>query len=200
MDQILSSHSEIESVGESEFLDLLLKKDANNLQKLAETYLASLNQIKANCVVNKLPFNYQHIGLILQLFPKAKIIHCKRDWRDTGLSCFFQNFADNHPWSTNIDDIKHYFDAYQKLMAHWEELFSNKILNVDYESMVEDFEMQCRRLIKFVGFPWEDQCLTFYQNKSLVQSASKWQVRQPIHSNSIGRWGKYQSQVALFLK
>jgi tetratricopeptide (TPR) repeat protein len=199
VDQVLASHSKIESVGESEFLDRAINKNTSNLQIISNTYLSSLKDVKAKSVVNKLPFNFLHLGLILQLYPRAKIIHCRRDGRDTALSCFFQNFTDNHPWSTDFNDIKHYYRSYQKLMEHWESQYPNMIFNLDYEEMVENFEVKCRQLFEFVNLPWEERCLTFYQNKSLVQSASKWQVRQPVHSKSVGRWQRYEPQIEQFL-
>jgi len=160
--------------------------------------LGSLKAKKAPYIVNKLPFNFMHVGLILKIFPKAQFLHCQRDWRDTSLSCFFQNFTDNHPWSNDFDNIKHYYASYTKLMEYWVETYPTHILTVEYEKIVKAFEPQCRRLIKFTNLQWEEECLLFYSNKSAVQSATKWQVRQPLHSNSIGRWQRYQSLIEQF--
>ena len=192
INQILSAHSEIQSIGESEALGQAIgqKKDSTDAAKY---FMANLGELDVNGVVNKLPFNYLHVGSILEMFPNARIIHTIRDWRDVALSCFFHNFTDNHPWSTDLQDIKHYISAYQKISEHWQKLYGSIILEVEYKKLVETFENECRRIIKFSGFAWEDQCLTFHQQKNTVQTASKWQVRQPIYNSSIDRWKNYQT-------
>ena len=192
MDQILQLTQNIQSVGEFEVLDRAIKNGRTNLSYLGNAYINSLDDIKAKSVVNKLPFNFLHVGLILKVYPDARIIHCKRDWRDTLVSCYAHNFTDNHPWSTDDLDIRHYYKLYQKLMRHWERCYPSSIYNMVYEDLVTDFEEHCRQIIQFVQLPWEEGCLEFYKGKSVVQSASKWQVREPINSRSIGRWRHYK--------
>ena len=195
VDQILAAHSNIQSVGESEVLDRAIKNGRTNLSYLGNAYINSLNDIKAKSVVNKLPFNFLHVGLILKVYPDARIIHCKRDWRDTLVSCYAHNFTDNHPWSTDDLDIRHYYQLYQKLMRHWERCYPSSMCNIVYEDLVKNFEEHCREIIQFVHLPWEEGCLDFHKGKSVVQSASKWQVREPLNSRSVGRWRNYKSRI-----
>ena len=195
VDQILAAHSNIQSVGESEVLDRAIKNGRTNLSYLGDAYINSLNDIKAKSVVNKLPFNFLHVGLILKVYPDARIIHCKRDWRDTLVSCYAHNFTDNHPWSTDDLDIRHYYQLYQKLMRHWERCYPSSMCNIVYEDLVKNFEEHCREIIQFVHLPWEEGCLDFHKGKSVVQSASKWQVREPLNSRSVGRWRNYKSRI-----
>jgi len=195
VDQVLSAHSNVQSVGESEVLDRAIRNGCTDLSNVGKAYVDSLRYIKVKSVVNKLPFNFLHVGLILRIYPDARIIHCKRDWRDTLLSCYAHNFTDNHPWSTDAFDIRHYYKLYQKLMRHWEICYPASIYNMVYEDLVKDFEGHCRKIIQFANLPWEAGCLEFHKSQSVVQSASKWQVREPINSRSVGRWRHYKSQI-----
>jgi hypothetical protein len=129
------------------------------------------------------------------LYPNAKVIHCKRDARDVGLSCFQQNFVQGYPWTCDLAHIGHYINAYASLMDHWEETLDLSILNVEYESLVTQPEVGSREIMEFLELEWHDSILNFHASETLVKTASKWQVRQPVYQHSLGRWKKYKDQL-----
>jgi hypothetical protein len=197
VDRLITSHPQATSVGEiakmPEISGILYPHGFRNirpedLKHASNEYLSHIRKLGANKdrVVDKLPFNFLHLGLIQQLFPNAKVIHCSRESRDLGLSCFQQNFADNLTWSNDLTDIGRYIKAYRKLMMHWEKVLSSQILTVAYEDVVGDIEGQTKRIIDFLGLPWDDSCLAFHRSQGQVQTASRWQVRTPVYSSSVG--------------
>ena len=129
-------------------------------------------------------------------FPNARIVHCTRDIRDCGLSIFTQNFNTTQSWSTDLEDIAYYWQGYKKLMAHFKQVSGLKILEVSYEKTVSEIEWQSRRLLEFVGLPWDERVLNFHQSERAVQTPSRWQVRQPLYQSSKARWRNYESYLA----
>ncbi len=179
---------------EAPYPDCLAVMDGETSRRLAEDRLRRLDALAPGAarVIDKMPFNYLHLALIALLHPAARIIHCRRDARDLGLSCYLQNFTDSHPWTTRLEDIGHYFKAYESLMDHWRRVLPLKVMDIGYEDLVNDQEGQSRRLIDFLGLPWDDACLEFHNTRRAVRTASNWQVRQPIYSKSVGRWRLYE--------
>ena len=157
-------------------------------------YLARLDEISSTAprVVDKHPINFRHLGLIAALFPKAAIIHCRRDPLDTCLSCYAQNFNAPIPWALQLDSLGFYYREYERLMVHWYEIMPGRILDFVYEEVVGDVETSVRRLIDHCGLPWQAQCLEFHQTQRIVRTASHLQVRQPLYSRSVGRWRNYE--------
>jgi hypothetical protein len=126
--------------------------------------------------------------------PNAKIICLRRHPMDTCLSNFRQLFRLNHSYynyAYDLSDVAEYYALFDHLMAHWERVLPNRVLQVNYEDVVADQEAQSRRLIDFCGLEWEDACLEFHTNTSPVATASAAQVREPIYSRSMGRWKRY---------
>jgi hypothetical protein len=164
---------------------------------MAEGYLSYLQSLigPAARIVDKNPFNFIHLGLITCLFPHAKIIHCRRDLRDVGYSCYSQNFTDPVPWTNDLRSIGNYFNQYQSLMAHWENYLPVPAFTLDYENLVADFANQAKRIIEYIGLDWDENCLKFYESEGAVQTASSTQVREPIYTHSIGRWQLYAEQL-----
>lgn len=213
-EQILSSHSEVHGAGElhdigdiATVVDQLWQEGAaadgqagippDNLAAMAERYVETLRAKApgASRVVDKLPLNFQHLGLIAALFPRARIVHCRRDPRDTGLSCFAQNFVKGLDWSFDLASIGHFYRQYRRLMAHWQAVLPTPILAVDYEELVADVEGVSRRLIEFCGLSWEDSCLDFHRSVRPVYTSSLQQVRQPIYRSSLGAWRRYEQEL-----
>ncbi|NRA85380.1 MAG: sulfotransferase, partial [Gammaproteobacteria bacterium] len=147
-------------------------------------------------VVDKQPLNFWHLGLVAMAFPNARIVHCTRDIRDCGLSIFTQNFNTTQNWSTDLDDIAFYWQGYKKLMEHFKQVSGLPILEVNYEETVSELEWQSRRLLDFVGLPWDECVLNFHQSQRAVQTPSRWQVRQPLYQSSKARWRNYESYLA----
>ncbi len=209
-EQILSSHSNIYGAGELGYINELMSqaeqltdtKYPGFLTKLTTADIAQLrdyyfNKIKissgaANYFVDKNPLNYQSVGFISLIFPEAKFIYCKRNAMDNCVSIFKLPFDDNQSYSHDLHSLGHYYLQHIKLMEFWKECYSDNIITNEYESTVEDIEQQARKLLSFIGVPFEDTVLNFYNNKRIVLTPSAEQVRQPIYSTSIGAWQKYQ--------
>jgi len=166
--------------------------------EFAETYLAGGLGLEpqASRIVDKMPANFMYLGVIALLFPSARVIHCRRDPLDTGLSCYFQNFVHAHPWSCDLHLIGEFYRCYDQMMAHWKSVLPLPILDVQYEDVVADQEKASREIIDFLGLDWDPNCLDFHKTKSTVRTASKWQVRQPIYNKSVGRWRNYAAYLA----
>ena len=199
VEQIAASHPGVHGAGELDAIAGLVQPFPEataglDAADMAGRHLARLSGLAADAVrvIDKTPLNFLYLGLIALLFPKARVVHCRRDARDTGLSCYFQNFVAGHGWSTDLADLARYQRAYETLMAHWRQVLPSPMLEMDYEELVADPEGQSRRLMDFLGLPWDDACLSFQENRRPVRSASNWQVRRPIHATSVGRWRAYE--------
>ena len=142
-----------------------------------------------------MPHNFQYIGMIALLFPNARIIHCTRDPIDNCISCFFNTFNEKHGYNTDLHTLGLYYREYKRLMDHWNALLPGRIYECNYETMIADQEAESRRLIDFLGLPWDDACLRFYETDRAVTTPSRWQVRQPIYQSSVKRWKKYENKI-----
>ncbi|MER8764608.1 MULTISPECIES: sulfotransferase [unclassified Mesorhizobium] len=164
---------------------------------LAEEHLSYLRERSptARRIVDKMPRNFELIGLIGLLFPNARIIHCRRDAIDNCLSCFFQNFSKGHSYIADLQTLGLFYREYDRLMRHWDKVFPGRIFENRYETLVADQEAQSRRLIDYLGLPWDDACLRFFDKQGSVNTASRWQVRQPIYRSSVKRWKNYEGKI-----
>ena len=170
------------------------KLDAVGAIGMAESYLAAL-KAKAGGAVrvsDKMPFNFLHLGFIALLFPKSRVVHCRRDPLDNCLSCYFQYFTSAIPFTRDLRVLGRYYADYRRLMEHWKSVLPLRMLEIPYEDMVADQEGMSRRLIEFCGLEWDDACLRFHRTERAVKTASNWQVRQPIYATSVGRWQPYE--------
>ncbi|OHC73238.1 MAG: hypothetical protein A3H92_11715 [Rhodospirillales bacterium RIFCSPLOWO2_02_FULL_58_16] len=190
VEQIAAGHPLVHGAGELNEIALL----ADGSTGAAEAYIARLQGLagEAARVIDKTPFNFLYLGVIALLFPQARIIHCRREARDLRLSCYFQNFVSPFPWSADLKDLGRYFNAYRRLMDHWSNVLPLPVLDVDYENVVSDLEGQSRRIIDFLGLPWDESCLAFHKNTRVVATAGSWQVRRPLYATSVGRWRNYE--------
>ena len=127
-----------------------------------------------------------HLGLIRTLFPHAAIIKINRQAPDNAWSCYRTFFNQGQSWSYNLADIKHYFQQEAKLNQHWQTLFGDSLLEVNYEDLVQQPETSIRLCLEHIGLNYQAKLLEFYQSKQLVQTASVGQVRQAINTKSIG--------------
>lgn len=162
---------------------------------LIREYEAALEQHKTpgtRHVVDKLPHNYEYLGLISLLFPRARIIHCTRNPMDVCLSIYCQFFAEGHDYSFDLANIAGEYNDYIRLMDHWRSALPIKMLDVSYEDTVRNMERNIRAMLDFVGVEWDARCLSPHTNPHGVETASKWQVRQPVYTKSVGRWRRYE--------
>ncbi len=163
-------------------------------RSLAKDYLKKLQAIGGNAlrVSDKMPGNYFALGLIALLFPRARVIHCRRDPLDVCLSIYFHRFAHGHGYAYDLADIAVHYCQYERLVQHWREVLPLDMCEVQYEELVTNLGSVSRRLIDYCGLPWDDRCLEYYKNDRAVRSMSHWQVRQPIYTRSVNRWRNYE--------
>lgn len=164
---------------------------------LAEEHLAYLRERAPDAlrIVDKMPHNFELIGLIGILFPNARIIHCRRDAVDNCISCFVLQFSKAHSYSADLQTLGLYYREYDRLMRHWGRVFPGRIFENRYETLIENQEEQSRRLIDYLGLPWDDACLRFFDRDGSVNTPSRWQVRQPIYKSSVKRWKNYENEI-----
>jgi len=145
-------------------------------------------------ITDKLPGNFLRIGLIKILFPNAQIIHCKRNALDICLSSYFNNFTitKGNEYTCDLHELGQYYVDYERLMSHWNSIFSSQIFEINYEDLVTNQETVSRQLINHLELEWDKRCLDFYRNDRVVRTASNIQVRQPMYVHSIGRWKNYE--------
>ncbi|HXZ60109.1 MAG TPA: tetratricopeptide repeat protein [Steroidobacteraceae bacterium] len=204
VEQILASHPEVFGAGEVRFWDAAYESwaaaptEPSVIAGLARDYLArvSASSGDARRVIDKMPANFLYAGLIHSVFPRARIIHMRRDPLDTCLSIYFQNFFNTSPYSNDFGDLAHYYDQYLRIMRHWRAVLpAGSLLEVPYEALVADQEEWTRRMLEFVGLGWDARCLNFHQTERVVITASRWQVRQKLHGASAGRWRNYAQHI-----
>jgi len=157
--------------------------------------LANLSRDESR-VVDKMPMNFWHLGMISLLFPNAHIIHLQRDPRDVCLSIYFQRFDASMTFTTDMQELAEYYLAYSRIMEYWHAVLDIKILDVRYEDLVADQETMIHKMIDFCGLDWDARCLDFHKSDRDVHTPSYDQVRQPMYSRSAGRWKNYREQLA----
>jgi hypothetical protein len=210
-EQIASSHSRVGGAGELRTLGDLMRRLAGRggyaealagltrgqSRDLARNYLEALRQIggPGERITDKMPHNFEDLGLIALLFPNARVVHCMRDPLDTCLSCFTHHFSENHGYNTDLSVLGQYYREYRRIMQHWREVLPLRMLDFSYEALIADQEGKSRELIAFLGLEWEDACLAFHANDRLVSTPSRWQVRQPIYTSSVKGWKKYEKHL-----
>jgi tetratricopeptide (TPR) repeat protein len=213
VEQMLASHPAVFGAGELLFMNDLVAQvpdypsgiDAlpnQGLKTLGRRYVERLLPLapEAMRIVDKLPANFRHLGLIHLALPNAKIVHVRRDPRDTCLSCYSKLFLGGLNFTCDLGELGRYYRMYDALMAHWRTaLPAHALLEIDYEILVGDFEPQARRIIEFCGLPWDARCLAFAATQRPVRTLSQSQVRQPLFASAIGRWRHYEKHLGPLL-
>ncbi len=214
-EQIISSHPEVAGAGELGEMGSIARGIGDNIklmsrygahlmamsreesQKLAQRYLKFIDRTSRDAarVTDKMPHNFEQVGLIALLFPNATIIHCKRDAIDNCLSCYMNAFSEAHSYNTDLGKLGRYYRAYDRLMKHWYKVLPGRIFENQYETLVADQEGQSRKLIAHCKLDWNDACLNYTENERAVTTISRWQVRQPIYKTSMKRWKPYEKHL-----
>jgi len=205
VEQIIASHPAAYGAGELSFWTVAVRKHkaasrqallAEPLRrKLVAEYLRVLSGHSADAlrVVDKAPINADHLGLIHAAFPRARILNIQRNPIDTCLSCYFQQFSPSFNYALELSDLAHYYREHQRLMAHWRSVLpAEALLDVPYAELTGDQEKWSRRIIEFIGLPWDERCLAFEKTVRAVTTASVWQVRQKMYRSSVERWRHYE--------
>jgi len=213
VEQILASHPLIAGAGELPYIGDILNSfperfgpskiypacidelSSFDLTGLAEQYLHKLSKHAPDAarIVDKMPHNFLHLGLIDRLFPNARVIHCVRNPLDTCLSIYFHNFSGNHPYSNSLRDLGEYYKGYIELMEYWKSIIRIPLMDVVYEDLIANQETVCRNIISFCEVDWDDHCLRFNETERIVNTPSYDQVRQPIYTKSVERWKNYEA-------
>lgn len=206
IEQILGGHSQIAAGGELDMIPRISRGLGGDpagianapealLRDYAEAYLTRIRTMYpgALIVTDKRPDNFWHVGLIKRLFPHAKIINTVRHPLDTLISVWSQYLDASLNYGFSPEDIAAHAHAERRMMHHWRQLYPADILTVPYESVITRPEDEVRRMLDFLGLPFEPACLDFHKARGPVKTASVWQVREPLHDRSIGRWKHYEA-------
>lgn len=213
LETILGSHPDVAMGGEMRFLgdwlmrhtrigagrenvgDWLRSAGDDILRDLAAEWRGVMRQTagETRLVTDKMPGNFRNLGLIATCLPDAQIVYVKRNALDNCLSCFTTGFAEGHNYSYTLEALGHYYQLHASLIEHWHRVLGpDRILTVEYESLIRDPGIQVRRLLAHLGLAWEPRCLTPHKTERYVATASIRQVRQPIYSHSAGRWRRFE--------
>ncbi|HVN45244.1 MAG TPA: sulfotransferase [Steroidobacteraceae bacterium] len=205
VEQILASHPAARGAGELNFWTVVMRKhEATARQtvlaeplraRLAQDYLRVLagHSADATRVIDKMPVNADYLGVIHSVFPNARVIYLQRDPIDTCLSCYFQQFQGALNFTMDLSDLASYYREHHRLMSHWRAVLPQEtLLDVPYAELTADPERWTRRMLEFVGLPWDARCLEYHKTARAVRTASVWQVRQKMYQTSVGRWRNYE--------
>jgi tetratricopeptide (TPR) repeat protein len=217
LEQILASHSQVEGTAEltdiitisrklgeksrknpaGRYPEILAELPPERFRELGESYLETTRIQRGDrpFFIDKMPNNFQHIGLIHLILPHAKIIDARRHPMACCFSCYKQLFARGQTFTYSLEDIGRYYRDYVILMDHWDRVLPGRVLRVQYEDMVADTETQVRRLLDYCGLEFEEECLRFYETKRAIRTPSAEQVRQPIYTEGLEQWRHYEAHL-----
>jgi Flp pilus assembly protein TadD len=214
VEQILAAHPEVFGAGERvalaeafrnlgggvetrEAAERIASAGAPALDAAATHYLAELHALapEARRIVDKMPGNFRYLGLVALMLPGARIIHCRRDPRDIGFSILTYRFYGQHAYAHDLADLGWYIGQQHRLMAHWRRALPNPLLEVRLNDWIEDFAGTLRRLLDFLGLPFDAACERFYEVDRPVRTVSRRQVREPVNARGIGRWRPYGAEL-----
>ncbi len=211
VEQIISMHSKVQGCGELPFLHKFGASLATNFESLntdnfmdcRNAYLNKLAKVSNGYqfVTDKMPHNFRYLGLIIKLFPEAKIIHVNRDAIATCWSNFKNYFSINGlGYSYSLHDTMEYFKLYKDLMDVWKNLYTDQIYELKYEKLISDQDRETRRLIEYISLDWEFACLSPQKNKRIVRTASQQQVKKKVYKGSSEAWRKFEPYLKIFFE
>lgn len=212
LEQILASHSQVDGTlelpnilalahrlrgrkaGVSRYPEILQDLEAEQLAKFGADFIENtrIHRQRAPFFIDKMPNNFRHIGLIHLILPNAKIIDARRAPMDCCFSGFKQLFAEGQEFTYGLNEIGRYYADYVELMDHWDRVLPGKVLRVEHEDVLDDQEGQTRRMLDFLGLPFEEACLQFHKTDRAVRTASSEQVREPINRKGQGAWKPFE--------
>jgi tetratricopeptide (TPR) repeat protein len=217
LEQILASHSQVEGTAEltdiitisrglggksrrnpaGKYPEILAELPPERFRELGESYLETTRIQRGDkpFFIDKMPNNFQHIGLIHLILPNAKIIDARRHPMACCFSGYKQLFARGQTFTYSLEDIGRYYRDYVILMDHWDRVLPGRVLRVHYEDMVADTENQVRRLLDYCGLAFEEECLRFYETRRAIRTPSAEQVRQPIYTEGLEQWRHYEAHL-----
>jgi tetratricopeptide (TPR) repeat protein len=214
LEQILASHSQVDGTmelpniialahrlngrrllsEEARYPGILSELTPEQLNKAGADYMEDTRFHRAGAprFIDKMPNNFMHVGLIHLILPNAKIIDARRHPMGCCFSNFKQLFADGQEFTYDLGEMARYYRSYVALMDHWDRVLPGRVLRVHYEHVVADLESQLRRVLDFLGLPFEPQCLDFHRTERSVRTPSSEQVRQPIYRSGLDQWRAFE--------
>jgi tetratricopeptide (TPR) repeat protein len=219
VEQILASHSQVEGTSELPILGKLAEsigqyrtdgisypEAAIDLRRkdwraYGQQYIEESQRHRATdkpFFTDKLPNNFTQLGLLHLILPNAKVINARRHPFDSCLGAYKQLFGAGQNFTYDMLDLAHYYQQYDAMMKHWNEVLPGKVLDVHYEETVTDLECQVRNILDHCGLPFEQSCVDFHQTDRAVNTASSEQVRQPIYTGALGTWRRYEKHLSLW--
>tara|TARA_B100000780_G_scaffold72423_1_gene48535 strand:+ start:1793 stop:3325 length:1533 start_codon:yes stop_codon:yes gene_type:complete len=210
VEKIISGHNKVSGIGELNFLPRIINEFAfheNNIDKfkiadfmkenIEKKYQENLKfyKIKNEIVIDKTLTNFIYIGFIKYFFPNSKIIHCSRDAKNNCLSIYKNLFSDAQSWCYNEEDIVDYYKSYKDIMNFWNDELGDEIYNIKYENLVQNFNEETKKLIKFCGLDWDKNCLTYYENDTPINTLSVNQANKPIYTTSLNASKNYENSL-----
>jgi tetratricopeptide (TPR) repeat protein len=214
VEQILASHPSVEgtmelpdvgliarslgdggAAGPAGSLEALAALDPAGFAALGERYLQTTRvhrKLGRPVFIDKMPNNFQHLGLIHLMLPRARVIDVRRHPLGAGFSVFKQHFAQGQSFSYDLTEIGRYYRDYAELMAHFDAVLPGRVHRVIYEDLVQDTEGEVRRLLDYCGLAFDAACLRFYDNDRAVKTVSSEQVRRPIFREGLEQWKNYE--------
>jgi len=214
-ERIIASHSKVQSVGETEFIQMVMRRESKveTIDKMTPAIIESVADKDISLIrggyldairyrldhepifIDKLPFNVLYLGFIAKAWPDQPIVLMKRNPMDACFSMYKQVFTWAYKYSYSLDTLGRYYIAYERLCEHWRKLLGGRLIEVQYEQLVSDQETQTRRLLDRLGLEFEEACLNFEKNAAPTATASSVQVREKVHTGSVLRWKRYETQL-----
>ncbi|MDH3476060.1 MAG: sulfotransferase, partial [Rhodospirillales bacterium] len=214
VEQMLASHPKVRAGGELSLLrDLALdraeslpaglaKAGGEEARGIGERYVAGLGDLlgdllgDATHATDKMPRNFELLGLIAEILPQARVVHCRRDPLDTCLSCYTLDFAGSQRFGNDLADLGRAYRLYERLMDHWRAVLpEGRMIELAYEDLVAEPREEIARLLAHCGLAWDEGCLDFHETRRAIRTASAEQARRPIFTSSIGRWKNFEAQL-----
>lgn len=214
LEQILASHSQVEGTAElmdiiqvsrrlgersrdnpaSKYPEVLATLTEQQCRELGERYLETTRVQRSGrpFFIDKMPNNFQHVGLIHLMLPNAKIIDARRHPMACCFSGFKQLFAKGQTYTYDLSGMGQFYRDYVILMDHWDKVLPGRVLRVQYEDMVDETDQQIRRLLEYCKLDFEPQCLRFWETERAVRTPSAEQVRQPIYRSGLDQWRNFE--------
>jgi Flp pilus assembly protein TadD len=208
-ERILASHSQVQSLGETESLHRVLRRMTGasalgsmtpavlraaaqqDMGRLAAGYLEAVRYRLGPkpLFIEKFPENILYLGFIARAWPEARLVHLRRHPMDACFAMYKQSFF---RYAYTLDNVGRYYVAYDRLVRHWRAVLGGRLVEVEYESLVSDPETRTRALLSRLGLEFEAACLEFDRNEAASATASSVQVREKIHTRSVQRWKHFE--------
>jgi hypothetical protein len=212
IDRILSSHANVESLGEiGDFatalmravpaarnkFDLIAQSASSDFASVGNAYANTTRAIATGAArtIDKTPLNFLYLGLIARALPDATIVHVRRGAMDVCYAMFKTLFRMAYPFSYDLGDLARYYLSYRKLMAHWRAMLPDGFIEISYEDVVREQEGSTRDLVAKCGLDWDEACLAPERNEKPSLTASAAQIRRKVYDSSIGLWRAYEREL-----